>query len=263
LVPDRVRPGSWFVRVDGADQSYVDPDDPTYLEFDYVQRLAEIVDDMAPPGERLRVIHVGGAGFTLPRYIAATRPTSAQIVFEPDTSLTAAVRAVVPLPARSGVKVRPIDGRAGLAALPGDYADLVVVDAFRGAQTPPELSTRECDDEIARVLVADGVAAFNLTDQAPFPYARRVVAGIAERFRDVSLAVEGPTLKGHRFGNLVVAAGPRVDPVLWARRTAAAPFPYRVLAGAELTRWVGGARPWTDADAEPSPRPPRGPRVFR
>jgi len=81
LVPDREVPGAYFVRVDGTDQSFVDPADPLRLEFDYVQRIAEVIDTMAPKGERIRVIHIGGAGMTLPRYVAATRPTSSQTVF--------------------------------------------------------------------------------------------------------------------------------------------------------------------------------------
>jgi spermidine synthase len=263
LVPDRERPGAWFIRVDGTDQSYVDPDDPTWLEFDYVQRLAEVIDRMAEPRQRLRVVHVGGAGLTLPRYIALTRPTSAQIVLEPDAGLTDAVRAIAPLPRRSGVKVRPIDGRAGLGAMPADFSDLVLIDAFAGAQVPAELATREWFAEVARVLVPDGVIAMNVTDQAPFSYARRVVAGIVERFGPTCVAVESATLKGHRFGNLVVAAGTRVDEPGWARQAAGAALPYRLLAGVELTRWLGGAVPWSDADAQPSPRPPDGPRTFR
>ena len=75
LVPDREVPGAYFVRIDGTDQSFVDPTDPLRLEFDYVQRIAEVIDTIAPTGERIRVVHVGGAGMTLPRYIAATRPT--------------------------------------------------------------------------------------------------------------------------------------------------------------------------------------------
>jgi len=107
LVPDREVPGAYFVRVDGTDQSFVDPADPLRLEFDYVQRIAEVIDTMAPKGERIRVIHIGGAGMTLPRYVAATRPTSAQTVFEPDEALTEQIRATIPLPsARASRYVR-------------------------------------------------------------------------------------------------------------------------------------------------------------
>ncbi|MDR1808645.1 MAG: fused MFS/spermidine synthase [Propionibacteriaceae bacterium] len=267
LVPDRERPGAWIVRVGGTDQSYVDPDDPTWLEFDYVQRLAAVVDGVAAPGRRIRAVHVGGAGLTLPRYIAATRPTSSQIVFEPDVTLTAAVRAVVPLPPRSGIKVRPLDGRSGFAGLREDSADLVIVDAFAGASVPGELVTREWLAEVRRVVGAAGTVALNLTDHAPFGWSRRVVAGVVEQFggpgSEVTLAAESATLKGRRFGNLIVAAGPSLDVAVLTRRAAAAAFPYRVLSGAELARWLGGAKPFTDADQAPSPPPPEGPTVFR
>ena len=118
LIPDRAYPAAFTVRVDGTDQSYVDLDDPLRLEFDYVQRIGDLIDVMAPPGMPLRVIHVGGAALTLPRYVAASRPRSSQLVFEPDTELTAFVRLHLPLPKRSGIRVRENGGRAGVAACP-------------------------------------------------------------------------------------------------------------------------------------------------
>jgi hypothetical protein len=266
LVPDRERPGAWFVRVEDTDQSYVDPANPAWLEFDYVQRIAAVVDQVAPPGERIRAVHVGGAGLTLPRYIAHTRPTSAQIVFEPDATLTAAVRAVAPLPRRSGVKVRPVGGREGLAGLADGSADLVIVDAFAGASVPADLATAEWFADVARVL-AGGTLVVNLTDHLPFAWSRRAVAGIAEhclgRGRRLSLAAESSTLKGRRFGNLIVTAGCGLDLARLAREAATAAFPYRLLAGPDLIRWLGGAKPFTDADAIPSPPPPDGPTTFR
>ncbi|MFA6300576.1 MAG: spermidine synthase, partial [Nocardioides sp.] len=120
------RAGGFVLRHDGRDQSHVDLDDPTYLAFDYVRRMGDVVDAMGEPGAPLRVVHVGGAGMTLPRYVAATRPTSPQIVLEPDTEVTELVRAELPLPRRSGIKVRPVDGRSGIAALRDGQADLVI-----------------------------------------------------------------------------------------------------------------------------------------
>ena len=141
LVPDLAYPRAFTLRVGRTDQSYVDLDDPLRLEFDYVQRLADVLDSVAEPGQRLRVVHVGGAAMTLPRYVAATRPSSAQIVLEPDVELTAFVRRHLPLPARSGIKVRGTDGRRGIAELRDGYADLVIIDAFVGARVPAELTT--------------------------------------------------------------------------------------------------------------------------
>lgn len=263
LVPDREVAGAYFVRVDGTDQSFVDPADPLRLEFDYVQRIAEVIDTMAPKGERIRVIHIGGAGMTLPRYVAATRPTSAQTVFEPDEALTEQIRATIPLPKRSGIKVRPVDGRTGLAEVPEDHADLVIVDAFAGARVPADLTTAEWYEDVARVLSPGGVIVVNITDRVPFLYAKRVVAGIADRFQPVVCALEPATLKGHRFGNIVIAAGRPVDRDRLERRALRAPFPYRVLGGLHLARWVGRFAAFTDADSQQSPAPLGGPMTFR
>lgn len=263
LVPDREVPGAYFVRIDGTDQSFVDPTDPLRLEFDYVQRIAEVIDTIAPEGQRIRAVHVGGAGMTLPRYIAATRPTSAQVVLEPDVATTEQIRAIIPLPKRSGIKVRPVDGRTGLAAMPDDHADVVIVDAFAGARVPAELTTAEWYQDVARVLAPHGVIIANITDRVPFTYAKRVVKGIADCFQPVTCAMEPATLKGHRFGNLVIAAGRGVDHERLARRAAGAAFPYRVLGGLHLARWVGHFAAFTDDDSEQSPAPLGGPMTFR
>lgn len=263
LVPDREIRGAYFVRIDGTDQSFVDPDDPLRLEFDYVQRIADVVDTIAPAGERIRVVHVGGAGMTLPRYVCATRPSSAQVVLEPDVALTEEVRRLLPLPRRSGIKVRGVDGRAGLAAMPDGYCDLVIVDAFSGAQVPAELSTREWFAEVARVLSQAGTLAMNLTDRAPFEHSRRVVAAIGATFRPVVVATEPSTLKGIRFGNLVVSAGAGVLTGELERRARLAAFPYRLLHGASLAKWVGPVAPFTDGNAAASPVPADGPMTFR
>ena len=42
-----------------------------------------------------------------------------------------------------------------------------------------------------------------------------------------------------------------------------APFPYRVLGGLHLARWVGKFPAFTDADSEQSPAPLGGPMTFR
>ena len=257
LVPDPTRPQAFTLRVGRTDQSYVDLDDPTRLEFDYVQRVVDVVESVAPAGERLGVVHVGGAALTLPRYVAHTRPRSAQVVLEPDTELTELVRAHLPLPRQSGIKVRADDGRTGMAALREDYADLVILDAFDGARVPAELTTTEFLGDVRRVLRPAGTLVMNVTDRGPFAYARRVVAGVQATFAHVVLCAEPSTLKGRRFGNVVVAAADVALPVdAIARRAGTAPYPYRVLHGSRLAQLVGGAAPFTGEDAAPSPPPP-------
>ncbi len=257
LVPDPTRPRAFTLRVGRTDQSYVDLDDPTRLEVDYVQRIVDMVEAVAPAGERLGVVHVGGAALTVPRYLAHSRPRSAQVVLEPDTELTDLVRAHLPLPRQSGIKVRAADGLTGVAALRDDYADLVVLDAFDGARVPAELTTTAFLADVHRVLRPGGTLVMIVTDRGPFDYARRVLAGVLATFGQVLFSAEPSTLKGRRFGNVVIAAAEAPLPVEdIARRAGTAPYPYRVLHGARLTQLVGGAPPFTVADRAPSPAPP-------
>jgi hypothetical protein len=256
LVPDVAYPRAFTLRIGRTDQSYVDLDDPLRLEFDYVQRLADVLDSVAESGERLRVVHVGGAAMTLPRYVAATRPSSAQIVLEPDIELTAFVRRHLPLPTRSGIKVRGVDGRRGIAELPDGYADLVIIDAFVGARVPADLTTAEFLADARRALSDHGVIMINITDRGPLGYARRVLAGVCLAFPHVLLCAEPSTLKGRRFGNVIIVGGSTPLPyAAIAQRVGQSPFPYRVLRGARLRQLLAESLPFNGEDAEESPEP--------
>ncbi|MEN8707343.1 MAG: fused MFS/spermidine synthase [Nocardioides marinisabuli] len=237
------RPGAHLVRVGGRDQSLVDLDDPRHLAFDYVRRIADVVDDHAPAGGDLRVLHVGGAGLTLPRYVAATRPGSWQVVLEPDVALTERVRAELPLPRRSGIRVRGDDGRTGLAAVRDDAVDLVVVDAFVDGEVPDDLVTLEAAGELARVLGAGGLALVNVSDRAPFPLTRDLVAALREHLPHVLVAAEPATLRARRAGNLLVVAGAGAVPrEALAARARSAGAPYRVLDDVAVASSFGGGR---------------------
>jgi len=259
VVPDAHWPGAYLVRKDGADQSWIDPAHPEHLEFDYMVRIGWLIDGWADAcglgaGDRLRIVHVGGAGMSLARWVAATRPTSAQIVLEPDAGLTAAVREALPLPAHSGIKVRAEDGRAGLDAMSDASAQVVILDAFAGGQVPASLVSAQFFELARRVLVPGGLLAVNLVDAHPHDWARRAVAGVVAAFDDVCLLAESSAFKGRRVANLVIGADQWPLPLdALVRRAAGAAWPCRVLAGAGLRRWLAGANPFTDADAQPSP----------
>ena len=50
LVGDPDRASGWTLLLDGAPQSHVDLAEPTYLEFEYIRRMAAAIDLIAPAG---------------------------------------------------------------------------------------------------------------------------------------------------------------------------------------------------------------------
>jgi len=267
LVADPDRPRAWTLLVDGAPQSHVDLDDPRHLEFEYMRRLGHLVDLAAPPGEPLRVLHLGGGGLTLARYVAATRPGSDQLAVEADAALLEVVRRRLPLVQRgrrSGggragrVRVRVADARAVLEQVPAGSFDVVIADLFTGARTPAHLTSVEFAAAVARALGPSGSYGSNVGDGPPLTHARARVATAASVFRYACLIADAPLLRGRRFGNLVLAAAQHDLPMAeLTRRTAGDPFPARVVSGDDLARFAAGAKPITDAVAEPSPAPPQ------
>ncbi|MFF5052671.1 spermidine synthase [Micromonospora sp. NPDC000663] len=259
LVPSPDRAGSWTLLLDGAPQSHVDLTDPTHLEFEYVRRLAAAVDLLAPPGEPLRVLHLGGGALTLPRYVSATRPGSTQRVSEVDGALVELVRRVLPWPTDTRLRVRVEDARAVLTATRDASYDVVVADVFAGARTPAHLTSVEYATEVARVLRPAGWYLANLADGPPLRHARGQVATVRSVLPRACLIGDAAVLRGRRYGNLVLVAGRTTPPVPELTRRAAGDwFPGRVVAGDELDRFVGGAAVVRDADATGSDPPPPG-----
>ena len=268
LLADLDRPGAWMLLVDGISQSHVDLDDPRHLDLEYMQRLGHLIDLAAPAGMPLRVLHLGAGGLTLARYVAATRPGSRQLAVEADPEVASLVRERLPVdpPGRARrragrIGVRMGDARAVLEQLPAGGFDVVVADVFAGDRTPAHLTSVEFTQAAARVLAATGVYAVNVGDGPPLAHARGRVAAVRAVFPHVCVMAEPAVLHGRRFGNLVVAAAGRELPLAGlVRRTAADPFPARVVAGDELGRFTAGAAPIVDASAEPSP--PMPPEIF-
>ena len=259
LHPDDRIPGAFWVRFGPTGQSWVDPARPDFLAFEYVQHIAMLLDHTAfdaPADRRLRVVHIGGAGMSLPRWVAWRRPQTAQVVCEPDVELTEEVRRKLPLPPRSGIKVRDVDGRTGLAAMPDEWADVIIVDAFDGPQVPGELATVEAIDQFRRVLRNEAVVIFNVTDRSPFAWAKRLAGGLAARWPHLMIGMEPVVAKGKRFGNIVMCASVvRPDTRGVERESNKLTIGYRWVTGKAAKAWSGGAEPMVDGDAEPSPGP--------
>jgi spermidine synthase len=265
LVADAGRARAWTLLLDGTPQSYVDLDDPEYLDFEYVRRLGHLADLAAPPGRPVRVLHLGAGGLTLARYVTATRPRSRQLVAEVDGALVELIRRALPANPprpRSGragrLRIRVGDARQILEQVPAGAFDLVISDVFAGGRTPAHLTSAEFAAAAGRALGEGGMLGVNAADGGTLAHARVQAATVRSVFADVCVIADPAVFRGRRFGNLVLAASHAALPVAaLTRRAAADPFPGRVLHGAGLVKFIAGAAAVTDAEARPSPRVPR------
>lgn len=258
LLQDLDAEDGWLIRVDGVAQSYVDRAEPTHLEFDYVRLMGDVVDCVLPPGP-LTAVHLGGGGCTLPRYVAATRPGSRQLVVEADAALAELVRKSF---GTSGFRLRVGDAREELPRLRQGESDLVVADLFAGALMPVHVTTLEWVHEVCRLLRPGGVYVVNVADGKPLSFARAQVATLLSAFQHVVVLADPSVLRGRRFANLVLVGSSAPLPVAGLlRRTARAAGRARVVHGQDLLDFTGGAAAVTDATAQSAPRPP--PDLFR
>ncbi|MET9403745.1 fused MFS/spermidine synthase [Kitasatospora sp. NPDC002965] len=260
LLPDIDHDGGWLLSLDDTPQSYVDLGDPTHLEFEYTQRFGHLVDALAPAGQPLDALHLGGGALTVPRYLAATRPGSRQRVVEVDGPLLALVAEHLPWHG-PGADITAVvgDARAALAeAAPGSL-DLVVADVFHGSRTPGHLTSVEFLRLASAALRPGGCYAANLADGPPLAFARAQAATVRAVFPEACLIAEPPVLRGRRYGNILLVGSTGPLPVAdLVRRLAGDIFPARLTDGADLAAFVARTEPVTDATATDSPPPPEG-----
>jgi MFS family permease len=237
---DPRRPSGRVLLLDDLRHSYVDLADPTHLEFAYTQRFADAVDAAFPAGLPLRAVHVGGGGFTMPRWLATTRPGSNSTVLEVDPGVVDLGHRELAVGAIPALDVRIGDARTTLRQLPDSSADLVVGDAFGARSVPWHLATVEFVDEVRRVLRPGGLYLLNVIDVDPHALLAAEAATVADRFAVVALLARPDQLASRGGGNAVLAASDRpLDTAVLGERAAARGEPGSVLgptAAAEFAR---------------------------
>ncbi len=245
---DPDRPTGRLLILNSARHSYVDLVDPRYLEFAYTQWVGAVVDTFAPAGEPVRVLHIGGGGFTMPRYVAATRPESFNRVLELDGELVALDHAELGVTPGPDLDIVVDDARMSLTRQPDRSFDMVIGDAFGHLAVPWHLTTKEFVEEIRRVLVPGGIYALNVIDYPPNRLIRAELATVATVFAHVALvAPEEALAGGGRGSNFVVLASDQPLPLAQLRPLmAAVSEPATVLDGPELAAFIGDARVLTD-----------------
>ena len=247
VVPDPQRPSGRTLVLDTLRHSYVDLDDPTYLEFSYAKIMGDVIASIAPRGEPLDALHVGGGGFSLPRYIAATRPGSSSVVLELDPTLVQIARDELGLRTGPDLRVRVGDARLGLREQPDATYDLVIGDAFGGQAVPWHLATREFTEGIHRTLRPGGTYAINLIDYPPLGFARAEAATLRAIFDHVAVIAPPQRLDRQEGGNFVlVGSDDPIDVEAIQSRNQERGDDDEVAAGARLDAFIGDAQVLSD-----------------
>jgi spermidine synthase len=244
---DPARESGRVLYLDTARHSYVDLDDPTHLEFEYVRAIASVTDALRGEGQPLSALHVGGGGLTLPRYLAEVRPGSSSLVLEVDPGVVDIDREQLELVTSDRLRVRVTDGRVGLADEEAGTRDLVVGDAFGGLSVPWQLTTREAVELVDRALADDGVYAINLIDHPPLAFVRAELATLRDVFPHVALLAPTAVLSGDGRGNVIAVASR--SPIAVAEigeRLTERELAWQAVEGASLDRFIGDARVLTD-----------------
>ncbi|MFI7482521.1 spermidine synthase [Kocuria sp. M1R5S2] len=244
IAPDGFTEGGFVLSIGGAEQSHVNLAHPEEVFYEYLRRIANVADVVAAPGAPVTAVHLGAGALTLARYVAATRPGSAQTAVELERELPGFVLDALPLPAGADVRVVVGDARAALpdVVAPGS-ADLVVLDVFSGRDAPPHLTEPSFYAEVARVVAPTGVLAVNVGDDPGLSFFAGQALALRSVFADVWCLAEQRLLTGRYPGNLVLVAGRRPLPRGWAGSLdAAGPHPASVLDGLGLEEFLGRLR---------------------
>ncbi len=242
VIPDSTRPSGRLLLLDTVRHSYVDLADPTYLEFSYARIASDVLATVAPPGDPLDVLSIGGGGFTLPRYVSATRPGSTNVVLELDPMLVEIARRELGLVADASLRVLVGDARLTLRELPPHAFDVAVGDAFGGLAVPWHLTTREFLEQVKERLRPGGVYVMNLIDHPPLGFARAEANTLRHVFEHVAVLAPPARLRGDEGGNFVlVASDAPIDLAGILARNRARRDDDAALSGDALAPFIAGA----------------------
>ncbi len=239
---DPERPSGRSLFLDRLRHAYIDLDDPTFIDIRYIRLFSQV--SAALPEGPIDAVHIGGGGFTYPRYLEHVRPGSTNLVFEIDGELVEVAEEELGLDSSSGIDITIGDARLALDDLETNSADLIVGDVFGSESVPWHLTTREVMQEIRRVLRPDGIYMMNVIDGTNSRYARAQLATLRAEFEHLGLVLpENGVPINQRVNQLLLASEvplPELNIV---------PEDGELFLGDEVEEYIGDADILTDAFA--------------
>jgi len=232
--------------------SYNSLDDPNYLQYGYIRVYAEIADMLAQrsPNRSLRVLYIGGGGYTLARHIEATYPNARQEIMEIDPGVTQTVYEELGVnPTTTNITTYNVDGRLMANQLVQENAgqyDLIIGDAFNDLSIPYHLTTREFDQELKRLLKPGGLyLALVIDKMVGGKFIPAYTDTVLQVWPAVQVLADGDTWSSTAPSTYVVAAGDvAVAPNELARargQGANNSIATRIMPGDQMHQWLDDA----------------------
>lgn len=231
--------------LDTLRHSYVDLEDPSYLEFRYAKIFGAVLDTQLPTGPA-NSLSIGGGGFTFPRYVAEIRPGGLNTVLELDPAIVDIAVEELGLDSAS-LDIRTGDARVTLRETPDGNYNVVIGDAFGGPAVPWHLTTQEFAEEFVAKLTPDGFYVLNLIDYPPLGFARAQTATLAAVFDHVAVIAPADYIAGDRGGNFVLVASRKpLDLASLTVALASRDSTATIISGAEVLEFMRDAEILTD-----------------
>ena len=233
--------------------SYNSLEDPNYLQYGYIKVYAEIADYLAQqsPDQSLRVLYIGGGGYTLPRHIEATYPNARQEIMEIDPGVTQTVYEQLGVdPKTTNITTYNFDGRLMANQLVQDHAgqyDLIIGDAFNDLSIPYHLTTREFDQELKRLLKPGGFyLALVIDKMVGGKFIPAYTDTVLQVWPAVQVLADGDTWSSTAPSTYVVAAGDvPIDPSRLATARGqglGGSTATRIMPGDQMHTWLDNAQ---------------------
>jgi len=204
IVTDDENASGRSLYLDGLRHAYVDLEDPAVLDVRYIRLFSQIAETF--PDGPLNTLHIGGGGFSFPRFLQHERPGSSELVLEIDDILVDLVEDELGLTQSDSLQVHVGDARLALGEIDDAQFDLVIGDAFSSRAVPWHLTTEEFLTEVDRVMTTDGIYAMNVIDGGSYDFARAEVATLMQVFPHVQVVIPPDGLQARGVANLVLIA---------------------------------------------------------
>lgn len=154
-----------MLRLDHLIHAYTNTADPRVLTYYYLRIFEEIVAYLARENPAPRLLHMGGGGYTFPRYMETIYPGSSNEVVEIDPAVTEVAYQELGVPPTTSIKTYNRDARLFLIQRKtGEKYDIIIGDVFNDRSTPFHLTTLEFDRLVKANLKDDGIYLINIID---------------------------------------------------------------------------------------------------